>query len=858
MKFGAKLQTFIVPEWSDKYIRYKELSRLAKRASRINSGKIPGVDDDTERDMLQKLFNVECHTSYQRSTTLSGRSRSECRSEPNDITPIHRPSSSANFHTSEQIVVSIPEEDGSGSASNTDDGERRKQRTSHLPPLPKDVSDHSGAVKDVVNHYEKHGHVSSPNLEPSSEALTYLHVQLQKLGRVPYSCTVDTDNLVPSSDGQDDSINSVDGVSTGPSEGPIVQKSGKHGVSLGDTQPEFDRINVLDILKDNASSRKSVSRDVWCCSMGCSFCSASKGATSRFNLRKNTNVMDDESLSVFNKVLRDDIRVVMIHYVTELDYIKSLVRFLKADIARRGGKLDDSYAGLIRKACTAFWDSCDKLKLYLNLNTLAVFKVLKKKDKLLSTSDVFNLFPMYKSIMLSVETSQGVLEDVIQIYNLLMDNPVVDFGVLKTDIETTLDSLRSKPAHGLFFVYGLCTVLLVNSLFFCSFSFPLPFDLNILLSQIATFRFFFTMSVLWWGFGWCQNYLETYGVNYQFQFGLSSNYSATDKDYYQLGAGQTFSCLLLFVLFLLDCRLHIVPPHHLYFLYPITLVALHLIIVMWPNRNLKLKLRKRLLFAIFRVLGAPFGAGEKITLGDSIIADVMTSLTRPLRDMVFMITYFLFGMTSDHKIPSPVIQAWIVPAVMCYPYIIRFSQCFRRYIKEKRWLHVGNMAKYLSGILCVVVSSIDWVYIFGMQEWQRHFLVVSFYVFATLFQCWWDYVIDWGLDLNWNIFKRRQNRHMYRREAYFCAVFFNMLCRCTWAFTTIPFSLLKNEELSLDIVSLIVSVIEIVRRVVWVTFRLESEHLLNSYKYRTALWVPKLYNCKNLIVKEMKMLNEQL
>ncbi|GIX63758.1 G-protein associated signal transduction protein, putative [Babesia caballi] len=876
MKFGAKLQTFMVPEWSDKYIRYKELSRLVKRASRLCSGKIPCVDDKEEHDRLTNMFNVDGQMQAQSDGDVCDgfQSATAQKHSIESRAQTHSPSQLAHLNDDCVIDMSIDEVEGSESTSAPFEPCSGPCGTTSTP-LSKDSTDPTDAIRYVVDQFEKEGRAPPAKSAVSPDKVPHLQAVLRQLDRVSLSYAGGGTAPRRLNEGNNGAFTSSLTLTTACSGcqatpcscyryTPGAAEQAYAVPAQARNMPSDSAHRDTDLPRGNSEWRDLTARQMPENRTGTRpswhgfWYRLVRGRYSRFNLRKYTRNTQEEALSIFNKVLRDDIRLVVIHYVTEMDYIKSLVRFLKADIARRGGNLDDSYAGLIRKACTAFWDSCDKLRLYLNLNTLAVYKLLKKKDKLLGTGDVFNLYPTYKSVMLSLDVSAGILDDVAQIYNSLMEQPHVDFGVLKSDMESTLNSLRPKPAHGLFYIYGLCTVLLLNSLFLCSFDFNMPFDLQILLSQIPAFRFFFAMSLIWWGFGWCQNYLESYGVNYQFQFGLSSNYSATEKDYYLVGGFQTLSSLALFVFFLLDCRLHLLPEHHLYFLYPIILILSHLVIVMWPNRNLKLKLRKRLLIAVLRVVGAPFGLGEKVTLADSIIADVMTSLTRPLRDLVFLITYFFIGVTSDHKVESPIVKTWIIPVVMCYPYFIRFSQCFRRYYNEKRWLHVGNMAKYISGISCVVVSSVYWETLFGMTVWQRRALVITFYVIATLFQCWWDFVIDWGLDVNWNIFKTRQNRLMYTRQSYYLAVLFNMVCRCTWALTTIPFSLISNEELSSDIVFLMASVIEIVRRVVWVTFRLESEHLLNSYKYRTALWVPKLYNCKNLIVKEMKMLNEQL
>ncbi|KAK1937393.1 EXS family protein [Babesia divergens] len=851
MKFGTKLRTFVVPEWEDKYIRYKQLSRLAKRAGRLKTQPTPRSEDE-ERELLENLFTIDESISEPRSHPLCHKFGSHNAFPGCEQEQAPRSASAGCLNVEGSSVIDLPYDCAGSKASISPFAVSAcMQDESDLMHQSKDDSG-TELVRLVAEQFEKEGHLSFATLRSKPENIDYLNKVLNTL--------------------------------------EVAEQAAdrKYNERLGDLHHEGRDIEGSSLSRSTSSKQVTIS--VASQSVGCKLCNGHRLGSSfssrlgqrkpmknhwrrlirleglrrycghgpsRFNLSKHTPRMQQEALSMFNKVLRDDIRVVILHYVTEMEYIKALVRFLKGDIARRG-KLDESYKGLIRKACTALWDSCDKLKLYLNLNTLAVYKALKKKDKHLATADVFNLYPTYKSILLSLDVSNSTVDEVAQIYNSLMDQVVVDFGILKSNMEVTLDSMRQKPAHGLYFIYGLCTVLLANSLFLCLFKFDGNFNLELLLSQIGNFRFFFIVSLVWWGFGWCQNYLETYGVNYQFQFGLSSNYAASENDYYLIAVFQMLTCLTVFVLFVLDCRLQVFSTHRWHFIYSIVLVFLSLIVAMWPNENLKLKMRRRLLMAVLRVIGAPFGVGEKVSLGDSIIADVMTSLTRPLRDLVFMITYFCAGMFSQRKVESPVVKTWIVPMVMSYPYVVRFSQCLRRYINEKRCLHLGNMAKYISGICCVVVSSIDWVELFHIDLWQRNLLVITFYVCATLFQCWWDYVVDWGLAISWNIFKTRQNRRMYRREAYYAAVVFNMMCRCTWALTTVPFFHIRNEVIPSDVLFLVVSVIEIVRRIVWVTFRLESEHLLNSYKYRTALWVPKLYNCKNLIVKEMKMLNEAL
>lgn len=857
MKFGAKLKTFTVPEWSDKYVRYKELSRLAKRARNIKTGKAAGVEDDEERSILTNAFTVETVNESTSNNTALTRFGSRLMPDKSEQSQMRLNRAASDIHvTYDDILVDIIPEDELPSFLA---GMRTESSTTTIPQ-DEATQELSDAITDIIKlvneQYDHDFHLSFQTLRHKAENLPQLNRLLACLDKAeekaekqkyPNKGEIESNGTLRDLSISQLRLSSIEEEVAESREGGVAKSERKDGSSELRNR-RYD---------SSASTNKSACRVTHGCFKFCSTRRVFHPIKRRFNLTKYTPLLQDEALSTFHKVLREDIRTVITHYVTEMEYINSLVRFLRADITRRG-KLDEAYASLIRKACTAFWDSCDKLKLYLHINVLAVYKVLKKKDKLLETYDVFTLYPTYKNVMLSIDVSAKTVDDVAQIYNSLMDNKIVEFTELKKDMEATLDSMRTKPAHGLFFAYGLCTVLFLNSLFLCSFSFKFEFDVDILISQVATFRLFFIMSLVWLGFGWCQNFLETYGVNYQFQFGLSSNYAASENDYYYLGVFQMFSCLMLFVAFVLDCKLHIIPQHNHYWVYPILLILISVVVCVWPNENMKLKMRKKLLFAVLRVLGAPFGVGKKVTLADSIIADVMTSLTRSFRDLVYMITYFIVGVTSNKMVVPFAVRTWVIPVIMCYPYFIRFSQCLRRYSNEKRWLHIGNMVKYITSIWCVIASTLDWEELLSISTSLRNGILISIYVAATLIQCWWDFVVDWGLDISWNMFKTRKDRCMYQRKAYYTAVVFNMVCRCTWALTTTPFALMRNQELSSAILSVIISVIEIVRRIVWVTFRLESEHLLNSYKYRTALWVPKLYNCKNLIVKEMKMLNEQL
>ncbi|AFZ79054.1 hypothetical protein BEWA_018990 [Theileria equi strain WA] len=780
MKFGSKLESFLVKEWADKYVRYKYLNRLIKGAKKFeveNKNKDEGTilesslfPGDSVGDPKDVKFDTPQYYSDHVSVEISPENEGEeNKTLPNDA-------SSFQYHY-------VDDEDNSDKILNV--------------------------IKLMASQFEEYGHLSF--CEVSVKDRLDSHSKLSSVTKRKNTLGDIIDKL---------ESESVIGISS--------------DVSFSDKGVKFPRVKAKIPQRAHKSFRLSrhpkKKKSVYKSSvkLGSTKLKIFGNIPLPFRRQKETT---SEYLSLFNKSLRDDIRTVILHYTSEMEYIQTLIKYLRRDIRRRQGKIDNSYVKLVQKAATALWDSCDKLQSYLNVNILAVYKLLKKKDKLLGTNDLTNVYPSYKGVLLSVDNCKETNDKILALFDMVSPPSNVDFIKLKEGVETSL-SVNKGNYYYLSYVLGLSTMLLLACVFLCSF--------------------FFVCSLIWWGCGWCQNYLEIYGVNYQFMFGLSNNYSISDKDFYFFGALQSLLCLALFCFLLLDCKLLIVGSHSRHFSYPITLITFSILVMLLPNKNFKLKLRKKLLLSCGRLFTSSFGIGAPVTLVDSILADILTSLTRPLSDFLYIFSYFSYGISHDsHRMHDgkSMLSQYVIPQ----PYQ---GGSYLWWISERRKLHVGNMLKYISAMSCIVISSINWTYVADLSSSTSNAIVVTFYTFATLFNFLWDYFIDWGLSLPPNILKGRNGRIMYTRKAYYIACVINLSCRCTWALTTSPLQLISNKELSSNLLVLIVSVIEIFRRIVWVAFRLESEHLLNSYKYRTALWIPKLYNCKSVLVNELTMLNQ--
>ncbi|BAM39895.1 uncharacterized protein TOT_020000167 [Theileria orientalis strain Shintoku] len=852
MKFGSKLESFLIKQWADKYIRYKYLNRLLKGAYHFKHLANADVNDE-DLKLQAELFSLDQDTQNETESELSLQQRDE------GTFPEEAPSEAKISEASlvpGLVSIPIPEEKEMEfeSPSEALRPNREESFKSQIPSI--DTDDAPDVIKLVVDVYEEKGHLDFeeiPQLKKSPTALSKsnssLDMKMRESLRKLESFVEDSEY---SYEEQRESINGE------VSDAGDPRDSEQSLVPLESIEKTNTSVSLFQLANVRARKKKDAARKAFFKNMSIfkdftPLKSELEVSTSAKRPFKTKSEVTADSLALFDMALREDIRTVVLHYASEMEYISVLINFLRKDIVNRGGHLEEPYKRLAQKAITALWDSCDKLKSYLNTNILAVYKLLKKKDKLLETRDLEDLYPKYKEIFLSVDTFKETNASILSLYNLVSEPKQVDFDKIKKDVESSLDS-KFIPAYYLSYIMGLCTVLFVVDLLLCWAHFRANSKYPTVLSQLPIFRVFFVFGIIWYGIGWCQGYLEQHGVNYQFLFKLSNNYNVSSRDFYFFGALQTFICLFMFFLFLLDCKIGLFGTHNLYFIYPIVLIVLSFGVVLLPKKNFKLKLRRKMVYAIFRSLMSPICIGPPVSLEDSILGDVYTSLTKPFVDLLYVVSYLTYGAWKKCTHMHPALKTWAVPVVLILPFFLRFSQCLRRYIKEHLWLHMGNMIKYVSAMICVIISSIKWS---SLTQVQSSALIVTCYLVATLYNFLWDYFIDWGLSLPPNIFKRRNNRKMYGKKSYYLACLVNLLCRFTWALTVTPFTLMEDRDISVNILILIISIIEIFRRIVWVTFRMETEHLLNSYKYRTALWVPKLYKCKSVIVNELSILNKR-
>lgn len=218
-----------------------------------------------------------------------------------------------------------------------------------------------------------------------------------------------------------------------------------------------------------------------------------------------------------------------------------------------------------------------------------------------------------------------------------------------------------------------------------------------------------------------------------------------------------------------------------------------------------------------------------------LVADAMTSAALLLYQMEMTICFLIHGdffVDEQHETPycsgSNNLHSEIMKPIMyALPFWIRFIQCLYKFLEDRQKLtvyvripHLINAAKYFSGILVIVFSSLKTLDLSSVgitSEQIVYFWVVSLIV-KTVFCYAWDILMDWDLgQLQWKDFLLRPRR-IFPKWQYYLLFIFNLAGRCSWSFA------LSMNTLP-PVWDPLMAMLEILRRSVWFIFRIEKEYL---------------------------------
>lgn len=296
--------------------------------------------------------------------------------------------------------------------------------------------------------------------------------------------------------------------------------------------------------------------------------------------------------------------------------------------------------------------------------------------------------------------------------------------------------------------------------------------------------------------------------------------------------------MLLWMLMLVAFRIYVqfyYRPQYT-FIFSVVSLSCAFIFFFWPFKSLYYKTRRCLIVEALKFF---YPIGKKgVRFRDFIFGDMTSSLYKPNADLVlsFCLVYCSDCRqdNSRHYCSRNVTPAFILQGL---PYLLRMFQCVNKYYYTKlAWPHLGNAAKYLTGVNYYLQQILYFNSKLNSNiDNQKDFsaVIVSGAVYYT-YSLFWDLYIDWNLlDFKSNNFMLR-DKISFPKWYYYFAMTTNTILRYTWT-TSLYYVPIDSEFLNF-----IVSFGEIYRRSQWLLFRVENEFNSNLEQYRKYLYVPRL------------------
>eukprot|EP00921_Rhytidocystis_pertsovi_P016103 GHVQ01025431.1.p1 GENE.GHVQ01025431.1~~GHVQ01025431.1.p1 ORF type:complete len:805 (-),score=114.09 GHVQ01025431.1:328-2742(-) len=537
-----------------------------------------------------------------------------------------------------------------------------------------------------------------------------------------------------------------------------------------------------------------------------------------------------------------------------------------------------SYAHLkrLQRGLIYIWESIDKLEGFVKLNTMALYKILKKRDKILGVHSLIQDLRRWKGRLAEMVVPENVKEKLLELYRKAARGertPGETRGIVSTvegeheaeamDVEEvkTLEDLQAlvqkdlmkmvRPNYtwvGCFL--GACSVIMLDIIVMCYIPATNPnYDLDQVLALFPLFRISLMITVLTWFTGGAMSLMEHFGVNYRFMLEIDPKCQVNASSMFTIASVQTTLWILSMGLFLVDYKFLVFGGsnllHTYYWIYPTLLLLTQILFLCLPNRTFRYRYRRHALGVVWMVLLSGLWLPKEITLVQNVVGDVLTSVAHPMGDLEYAACYYSYGFPfTDEPAKCSLVDGWMKPLIFGIPFYLRLRQCWARYRREKddpkSLVHLLNVGKYISGIAVVLCASFPWPRVFGWSTATSRGVWVMAYVIATVYMFIWDICVDWGFEPRLTEFVRPGGRFMYPRWVYYVMAVMNLFGRSTWAMTLMPIEILADKQLNAALIALVVSTLEIVRRSAWAVLRLENEHLTNSSRYRAMLWVPRL------------------
>jgi hypothetical protein len=361
------------------------------------------------------------------------------------------------------------------------------------------------------------------------------------------------------------------------------------------------------------------------------------------------------------------------------------------------------------------------------------------------------------------------------------------------------------------------------------------------------------LLLLHWCWGIIEHFCNYLRINFVYLLDLSPKNVSSPRKIFDEAVNESIvylTCMLLYYKVLVGGFPDWIPAGF----YPIFLLVYTLYCLVFPWKQ-----RKGIWWIVGRVVVAPL---VSVTLLDTVVADVLTSLVKVLLDLAWSAFYVISGdFTRDIRGAPDEVPSWelsvlyskvLAPVIVILPYWWRFMQCLRRfYDTGNRWPHLLNATKYAMAQTVTLFGAFHHVYyhVRGGKGGRVHpsltydVVWVMVTVISTFYSYVWDVTMDWGLGRPSKGFLN-DRRMCSSNVPYYSAMVADLFLRFLWVNTLIPPG--SGGLFSLPLyLNAFLMVMEILRRMFWGVFRLENEQLRNTQGFRRVDVIPLSFSTEN-------------
>lgn len=483
----------------------------------------------------------------------------------------------------------------------------------------------------------------------------------------------------------------------------------------------------------------------------------------------------------------------------------------------------------LKLALQEFYRGLELLKSYVLLNRTAFRKINKKYDKAVMAR------PPLHYMSEKVNNSHFVRSTVIEGHLVAVEDLYARYferGNRKVAINKLRSHLRGGDYSSVAFRNGLyvaagvgfAITAIVNGV-------PALFSSDAVLKTQTSYLFqlyggYFLSVLLFLLFVLDCRIWTRARINYIFVFEYDTRHVL---DWRQLAE---LPCFFLFLngLFLwLNFQFNEAHPMYLY--WPVVLIGLTVLIIFFPIKIIYYRARKWWMYSNFRLLLAGL---YPVEFRDFYLGDMYCSETYSMSQIELFFCLYAHKWNNPAQCNSN--HSMLLGFFTTLPAVWRALQCLRRYYDSRNWFpHLANFAKYCGNILYYMTLSLYRLHLTP----ERKAVFMVFAAFNGIYCSFWDVFMDFSLGNPWSKnFLLRDHLAYRRRWVYYVAMVVDIVLRQQW----ILYAIFTVDLQHSAAMSFFVALAEVLRRGMWSLFRVENEHCNNVEKFRASRDVPLPYS----------------